>query len=804
MLRPALASLAKSEARDALGHPIGPIASLVGVALAVLALCAVHLLSESIRTALGAADATFDYTHVATRDGLLEADYFELRRRWRRGELDGVQALLPVVEGYARLRGEAHRLLGFDPLASGVFGDGDLERLDGMAELGATSDEADPTTAFLLRDVVMAGPEAAAAIAAAGGHVGGMRVETMEVDAQTLIADLPTAQRLLGRAGELDAIWIRARSVRALALDWLDRALPGIAAALPRHADVEIDGYRITAFEHRQPARRFADASIFNLGVLGLLALLMATFLAVQASRSNAARRRLEHQRLVVIGVTAGELRAVAVLEGLLTGLAGTALGLALGVFVADALAEAAGAPAPSVDGWLVGKAVVCGLLASTLAPLFVRRATAGASVSATMPAVGGWRRHALGALAVGGAALALAEGSLLAAFAALLLISVAHVAYAVPLAAALVGRSAGLARGLAARANLRSAALASGDIRLALGALSIASAVAVGMGLMVESLRRDFTAMLDTSLWEGVYATMTDATTVDADWLRALPGVRDVRRYGEAAGWLDGAAPVALRFADLDAVETARYGFAGPLTERALANEAAASQTGAGNGDTVSVRVGGARFAMSIAHVFRDYRSASPRLILPLALVERLDAEAVRWRQLTIHTEPWATREVAAALGERHPDAEVLDHGEIRAFADMVFDRSFALSNSLAALALAVAVVGLFAALTALQANRLREFRLLSAIGFSRFEAWRLALTQTALLGATAAVAAMPLGLAIAWVLCAFVNPAAFGWSIDLRVDAASLLVPFVLAIGGAVLAGALPTFRSAFRGSA
>lgn len=803
MLRPALAPLAKSEARDALRHPIGPLASLVGVALAVLALCAVHLLSESIRTALGAADATFDYTHVATRDGLLEADYFELRRRWRRGELDGVQALLPVVEGYVRLPGEAHRLLGFDPLASGVFGEGDLVRLDGMAELDARSDDADPTTAFLLRDVVMAGPEAAAAIAAAGGHVGGVAVETMEVDARTLIADLPTAQRLLGRDGELDAIWIRARSVRALALDWLDRALPGIAAALPRHADVQIDGYRITAFEHRQPAHRFADASIFNLGVLGLLALLMATFLAVQASRSNAARRRLEHQRLLVIGVTAAELRAVAVLEGLLTGLAGTALGLALGVFVADVLAEAAGAPAPSVDAWLVGKVALCGLLASTLAPLFVRRATAGASVSATMPAVGGWRRHALGALAVGGAALALAEGSLLAAFAALLLISVAHVAYAVPLAAALVGRSAGLARGLAARANLRSAALASGDIRLALGALSIASAVAIGMGLMVESLRRDFTAMLDTSLWEGVYATMTDATAVDADRLRALPGVRDVRRYGEAAGWLDGA-PAALRFAELDTVETARYGFAGALTERALVNEAAASQAGAGIGDTVSVRVGGERFAMSIAHVFTDYRSVSPRLILPLALAARIDADIMRWRQLTIHTEPWATRDVAAALGERHPDAEVLDHGEIRAFADVVFDRSFALSNSLAALALAVAVVGLFAALTALQANRLREFRLLSAIGFSRFEAWRLALAQTALLGATAAVAAVPLGLAIAWVLCAFVNPAAFGWSIDLRVDAASLLVPFALAIGGAVLAGALPTFRSAFRGSA
>ena len=787
--------LAKSQIRDALRHPVSPLASLVGVALAALALTAVHLLSGSIRAALGGADAAFAHTHLATRDGLVEGDYFALRQRWRNGELANVEALLPVVEGYVRAGGETLHVLGFDPLAGDVFAD--LGERDDLAWPGEGRSGAESGRAFLLGDVVLADEAAAAAIAAAGGDVAGVYPQVLAGQTATILADLPTAQRLLGREGRLDAIWVRASGVRSRLLGWLDQALPGIAAAMPEYADPVLDGFQVTARERWDPTRRFADASTFNLSILGTLSLLMAAFLSVQAARSSASRRRLEHQRLLAIGVSAAKLRGVAAAEGLLVGLLGTALGMTLGIVVAEALANAAGAPSPVLDGWVVGKAVLGGVLASALAPAFVRHTSRGGERDAD------WLRHGIGALVAVAAALSLTAGSLLAAFTALLLICALHIAYVVPLAAAGLGRSAGLAKALASRANLRSAAAASGEIRLALGALSIAAAVAIGMGIMVESLRRDFTAMLGVSLWEGVHATLPDARAVDDDWLRGLPGVVDVRRYGEVAGRL-ASGPVTLRFADLDASETARYGLDGALDDHAMANEGVARHAGIGIGDRVPVSAANAHFDVPVGHVFRDYRSASPRLILPLSFAAQVDPAAVEWRQISVLTEPDAAPAIAAALRERHPEAQTLDHAEIRRVAEVVFDRSFAVSRSLTTLALLVAVVGLYAALTALQANREREFRLFSALGFARVEVWRLALTQTALVGAVAAVAAVPLGLAIAWVLCTFVNPAAFGWSIDLRIDAASVLLPVALAIGAALLAGALPTYRAAFRGSA
>ena len=805
----ALVLLAKSQARDALRHPVAPLASFVGVALAVLALTAVHLLTESIRAALGDANAGFAYTHVATRNGLAEEDYFTLRQRWRDGELATVESLLPVVEGYVHANGEALRVLGFDPLAGVVLADFDAG--DGQPWLAEQGNGESPF-AFVLGDAVLADEAAAAAIASAGGEVAGVPLQVLAAAAReegeegaatggnTLFADLPTAQRLLGREGELDAIWIRASDIRSRLLGWLDRALPGIAAALPRYADPVLEGFEVTARSRWDPARRFADASTFNLSVLGALSLLMAVFLTVQASRSSAARRRVEHERLQAIGVSAVALRGAAAAEGFLLGVIGTALGLVLGNAVATALAHAAGTPLPTLDGVVVGKALVCGVLASTLAPAVIRRApSAGNKLAST-----DWLRHAVGALLAVAAAFSLAAGSLLAAFAALLFICVLHVAYVVPLAGAALARTASLARTLAARATLRSAAAASGEIRLALGALSIAAAVAIGMGIMVESLRRDFTAMLEVSLWDGVHVTAPNANAIDDEWLRGLPGVRDVRRYGDVRARL-ASGPIALRFAALDAAEAARYGLGRSLAPgAAMANEALVRHAGLDVGDSVLVTAANARFEVSIGHVFGDYRSASPTLILPLSSATRVDPAAVEWRRLSMRTEPDAAPAVAAALRDRFPGAQVLDHVQIRRGAEAVFDRSFAVSGSLTTLALAVAVVGLYAALTALQAERRREYRLFSALGFARSGLWRLALTQTALVGMAAAVAAVPLGLTIAWVLCAFVNPSAFGWSIAMRVDAASVLVPVALACAAAVLAGAIPTYRAAFRGSA
>ena len=801
----------KSQLRFAMRHPVGPCASLVGVILAVLAVVAVHLVSQSVRAGLD--DPSIGgHTHVATRPALAESDYFELRRTWRvasawsagreagrsTGTVQAVQAMFPVIEGFVEIAGQPRRIIGFDPVAAAMGGsDGNQA---GWLGVGAVRGEG--FDRFLVDDVVVAASAIARDIAADGGVIGAVPVIVIEAPAEVIFADLPTAQKLLDRDTEIDAVWLRVAGVGTRIVDWLDRLLPGIVASLPRHADPVIEGYTVTAASRWNPSRHFADAIIFNLGMLSLLCVFMAAFIAFQASASNAARRRTEQARLLAIGVAPATLRSTACAEGLVLGGVGTAVGLGLGLAVADALLQSAatastGAGTPTVgrvlslDGWVVGKAIACGVLVSTLGPLAEGRFKAKP-----------WFRICFGLLAGAVAVLGIANGALGAAFLALAAVCAMQIVNIVPLAGAVAGRLAVVGKTLTMRSNLRATAARSSEIRLALGALSVAVGVAIGMSLMVESLRRDFTAMLDVRLAHGIYLDAgNDMTTPDIDAIRALPGVLDVHRYGDLRARLP-EGPIDVRLAQLSAGETARYGFDRALPGGAMMNEVGARRYGIEAGDVVTVATGGARIEVEIAHVFRDFGAAMPRIVLAMDFRSELDAGAVRWQRVSVAAGPHALDAVNATLSERYGAARVRNESQIRALAIAVFDRTFVVSRSLTVLALVVAAIGLYAALTALQASRTREFRLLSAVGLSRTELMRLAMSQTVALGATAVLAAAPLGVVIAWILCDIVNPAAFGWSIDLRLDAASVAIPGILGIAGAVAAGAIPAYRATFRG--
>ncbi len=751
-------------------HPVGALASLVGVALAVLAVVAVHLVSVALgRTLESVPSAALGHSHVLTKAGLREQDYFDLRGRWRRDELPGVESLMPVVDRRASIAGKRYRVLGFDPLAG-------ASRAAPAAAAGTGAPR------FLVADVVLAAPDAVAALREAG--IDAVPFEAAAAD--TLLADLPTAWRLLGRDGELDAVWLRMASARSRFLNSLDAALPGIVAALPRFADPQVAGFDATAARRWNPASRFADGIAFNLGALSLLAVLMAALLAIQASLAYAARQRRARERLLAMGVSRRRLRALGLAEGLAIGACGTGLGIALGALAAEGLLSAAdGAAArPALDGWAVGKALTCGVAVAALGPV----------LAATAPKPARRRlRHAAGVVALAVAALALAQGTLLLAFAGLLALCCVQMTHGVPLAAALVARLGRFARTLRARANLRAAAARIGELRLAMGAFSVATATAIGMGLLVESLRDDFARMLDQRLWDGVYVQAQD---IDEDWLRSLPGVGEVRRYGSVDARL-ARGPARIELADLDAAETARYGYAGALGARAMLSEVGARSFGLGVGDRVAITAPVA-FDVEIGHIFRDFGAPAPRLLLPLAQARRFPAEAVDWRRVAVRADPAAVAELTGLLAARYGDLNVRNQTQIRELAMTVFDRTFIVSQLLAALVLAVAVIGLYAGLTALEASREREFRLLAAIGCGRADIQRMAIAQASALGALAALTAVPLGLAIAWVLCDLVHPLAFGWSIGLRFDMAAVGYPALLAILAAIIAGAVPAHRT------
>ena len=795
------ALLGRSQLRFAWRNPVGIGATLVGICLAVVAVGVVHLVAKAMRADLAASDAngSFGYTHVATAEGLAEAAYFALRQRWRAGEpaLAEVEALVPVIHGRVRIGTTAYPLIGFDPLADALRGT--TPAPSSQAELGD----------FLTADVVLA-PPAAVRAADEAGALAGLQPRLVELTgANALIADLPTAQRLLQRPGQLDAVWLRVAGHRGEILAWLNGLLPGIDAALPDYAAPAIAGYAVTGASRWQPLRRFADAVAFLLGTLAVLSVFMAAALAAQASLTNAARRRRERDRLLTLGAAPGVLRSLDVLEGALIGGIGGGIGLAIGFYIAHWLLQLGNVgtepmAAASLDPWLIGKAVACSVLVAAAMPLFADREAP--------------RRRTI-ALGLGVAAITAAAGlwqnSLPGAFATLLAVALAQVGGAVPalaggvqaLAGAWLSRSAtpDLSRGqLSARTTLRAAAGRAGEIRLALGALSVAAATAIAMSLMVASLRLDFLDMLAKRLWPGVSVQLpTDAAPFDdatMQWVQALPGAQDVRRYGQLPARLP-RGPVQVEFAELDAEETARYGFAGPLAAAGMLNEVGARLHDVGVGETVTVRSAGSDVEVTIAHVFRDYGAAQARLLLPLSWRSRFttaEPDTIAWRRFTVRTAEPEVDDVAQRLAERFGNASIRNHKEIRAIALEVFDRTFIVSRLLAVVALAVAATGLYAALTAMLTTREHEFRLLTAIGYGKGEIWRLALAQTTLLGAIAGAAALPLGVFMAWVLCAVVQPLAFGWSIPLQLSASAIGYPLLLCVGVAVAAGALPCYRA------
>ena len=778
-------TLVKSHGRFLRRHPVGALATLISIAVAVMAVATVHLVSQSLRSALDALPGgSFAHTHVVTAPALTEPAYFRLRQRWRQGEFPTVAAMAPVIDDFMDLGGQQTRIVGFDPLA-------------GLAPIAALPQSTGrPATSFLTSDAVIA--SAATAEALRGAPIA---VDVVEAAPRTtpgngppiLLADLPTAQRLLDREGEIDAVWLRVGGFRAGLLDTLDAIVPGITAAMPRYDDPVIGDHRVVATRRWNPASRFADAMAFTLGALAMLSLLMAVLVAAQASYSNVARRRLEQERLVAIGVSRRALRVLGVAEGLVLGVAGTAIGLALGVAVGERLLAIAfdGEVAVATPPWLVVKAVACGVAAAAVGPVLATRE----------PGTGYRSRHVVGGLGVVIAVIGITHASLLSAFAGLAGLCAVQMAYTVPVFGSAASRVAALTRSIGARANLRAAAVRVGELRLALGALSVAVATAIGMGLMVESLRFDFTTMLEERLWPGVYVNAhTSVTTADVDWIAAQPGVRAVHRYADVdARLLRGPATVSLAALRVD--EARRYGFPGQLTTRAMVNEVGARLFGIGVGETVTVVAGGKHLDVEIGHVFRDFGAPAARLILPTSAYEsRLPAEAVHWRRLAVLADGDALVGLTASLAERFGTANVRNQGAIRALAMDLFDRTFVVSRSLTGVALAVAVLGLYAALTSLQASREREFQLLGAIGYGRAETWRLAMAQSSILGAVAAVSAVPLGFAIAWILCNVVQPLAFGWSIDLRADLAAIAVPVVLGMAGATAAGVVPAYRSSF----
>ncbi|WP_198088170.1 ABC transporter permease, partial [Variovorax sp. E3] len=207
------------------------------------------------------------------------------------------------------------------------------------------------------------------------------------------------------------------------------------------------------------------------------------------------------------------------------------------------------------------------------------------------------------------------------------------------------------------------------------------------------------------------------------------------------------------------------------------------------------------------VAGVWRDYARQFGTITMDARDFERITGER-NVSDVALWLAPGASegavqtqvRELAARQGGGSAESvEIASVGQIRATSLRIFDRSFAVTYWLQAVAIAIGLFGIAASFSAQVLARRKEFGLLAHLGFTRRQVLAVVAGEGAAWTAIGAVAGLGLGLAVSVVLVKVVNPQSFHWSMD-------LLVPWLRLLGlcGAVVVAGTVTAWLAGRAAA
>jgi putative ABC transport system permease protein len=122
------------------------------------------------------------------------------------------------------------------------------------------------------------------------------------------------------------------------------------------------------------------------------------------------------------------------------------------------------------------------------------------------------------------------------------------------------------------------------------------------------------------------------------------------------------------------------------------------------------------------------------------------------------------------------------------------IFDRTFAITYALEAIAVLVAVMGIGGALMALVIDRRRELGLLRFLGAARGQIRRLILVEAGLLGLLANLMGLVVGVLLSLILIFVINKQSFGWTIRFHWPVAVLVGALSLVYAATVAAGLYP----------
>jgi len=789
MIRTALSALSSHWRRN----PLQLAMLLLGLSLATALWSGVQAVNSEARASYDRAAAIvggdrLDQLISGNGEPIPQETYIKLRRAgWK---------VSPVIEGDVRVGSERLHIVGIDPVTLPP----DAAQID-VSEGGDLLAFINPPGLLFVAPATFEelshGSKANLTLRAAEG-----------VPPGNAIMDIGNAQLLLGRPGQITRLVLARDQISNAAA--LNAVAPGLIVKSP---DGESDLARLT------------DSFHLNLTAFGFLAFAVGLFIVYSAVGIAFEQRRPTFRTLRSLGLSARALCGLLLLEllslALIAGLGGVVLGYLVASLllpdVAAALQGLYGATLPGTLGlrpewWATGIAIaVVGTLVSAANSLWrVWRLPLLASAQPRAWALSSERALSFQAL-TGIAALILAIGlarwghGLLSGFGVLggLLLGAALI---LPM---VLFRSLGLmrrsGRGPLARWFWADARQQLPGLSLALMALLLALSANIGVGTMVGSFRETFTGWLDQRLAAELYVTARSDAEGDRirNWLSAradavLPiwnidgkvdgndvqifGIKDDPLYRDNWPLLQSSPDVWDRVA------------AGTA---ALINEQMSRRDHLDVGDAI-VLPGGSK--TTIAGVFSDYGNPTGQVIIGIDRLLRLYPQVPRLRYGVRIAPSSATALTSALIDEFDlPGQNVVDQESLKRRSLEVFEKTFSVTAALNVLTLGVAGLAMFASLVTLAGMRLPQIAPLWAMGIAMRRIVVLELVRTLALALLTLIAALPVGLSLAWVLLSIVNVEAFGWKLPMHLFPGDWLKLGVLAMAAALAAALIPLRRLA-----
>ncbi len=825
-------------------HPWRHGAAVLAVTLGVALAFSVHLINASALDEFGNAVRTVggqpDLELRAVQGSFDEAIFARLAAKPQ------VALASPVLEvsSYARSAQAARlllRVIGVDALSVAMM----APAL--MPQLAAGTDRLSlfaPNTAFLnaaarqqlggegvqvqrameLKDVAVAGSVGATGAALA-------------------VMDIGAAQEFFGRQGQLSRIDLRLRSgvdrhafVRALqsAPDW------------PTNLTLTEPGDALEQVANMSRAYRV------NLSVLALVALFTGSFLVYSVLSLSIAKRAQQFALLGVLGLGARDRLRLVLCESLALGVVGSAAGIALGTALASLALKMLGGdlgggyfPADAASlHWSAWAALLYGLLgivAAMAGGWWPARQAQQLPLAQTLKGLGraqqGSQRHFVSIILIAASAFLATVPAVFdipfGAYLAIGLLLLGGITALPWLVAVLLDALAPhLARQALPLLAVERARRVRESAAVAVSGVVAALSLAVALTVMVASFRNSMMLWLDQVLPADLYVRAArslaagDTVYFGPDFVHAaaaLTGVQRLQTQRQVLLQLDARQPrVALIVRQINAPARDL-----PLTGVALAvppgqigiyvSEAMLDLHGAKPGTAFapiskyfwptsqSTQAQAATFF--VAGVWRDYAHQAGAIAIDQRDFERLTGDR-RANDLALWLRPGADTaavEVALrALAERfdHGSGALLEFGsasQIRATSLRIFDRSFAVTYWLQAVAIGIGLFGVAASFSAQVLARRKEFGLLAHLGLRRRQILLVVAFEGAAWTTLGAIAGLGLGLAVSLVLVYVVNPQSFHWSMDL-----ALPWPRLLALCLAVVAAGTVTAWLAGRAAA